>query len=73
MKKLNQILSLFFIISLNGASVFPQLRFIPKALPFRLEQVQLLDSPFKHAMELDAEVLLKISPDRLLHNFRKNA
>ena len=44
-----------------------------QALPFRLEQVQLLDSPFKRAMELDARVLLELEPDRLLHSFRQNA
>src|SRR5215204_3619454 len=44
-----------------------------RALPFRLNEVRLLESPFKRAMELDAVVLLKIEPDRLLHNFRKNA
>jgi DUF1680 family protein len=50
-----------------------QLSFRPKAAPFSLSDVRLLDSPFKRAMELDVEVLLKIKPDRLLHNFRKNA
>jgi hypothetical protein len=44
-----------------------------QAFPFQLNQVQLLDSPFKKAMTLDAEVLLKLEPDRFLHNFRKNA
>jgi uncharacterized protein len=44
-----------------------------KAVPFRLEQVQLLDSAFKKAMELDAAFLLELEPDRFLHNFRKNA
>ena len=44
-----------------------------QALPFRLDQVQLLDSPFRRAMELDAGVLLRLEPDRLLHNFRQNA
>src|SRR5262245_1348259 len=44
-----------------------------RAYPFELNEVQLLDSPFKRAMELDVEVLLKINPDRLLHNFRVNA
>jgi len=33
-----------------------------KAMPFRLEQVQLLDSAFKKAMELDAAFLLELEP-----------
>lgn len=38
--------------------------------PFPLSQVQLLDSPFKEAMERNAEYLLSLEPDRLLHNTR---
>ncbi|HEY7090914.1 MAG TPA: beta-L-arabinofuranosidase domain-containing protein, partial [Tepidisphaeraceae bacterium] len=44
-----------------------------KARPFRLEDVRLLDGPFKHAQELDKQYLLSLDPDRLLHNFRVNA
>jgi hypothetical protein len=40
------------------------------AVPFALADVQLLDSPFKKAMELNANYLLSIDPDRLLHNTR---
>lgn len=40
---------------------------------FPLEQVRLLDGPFKHAMDLDAQYLLALDVDRLLHNFRINA
>jgi len=35
--------------------------------------VQLLDSPFKQAMERNAAYLLSLEPDRLLHNFREYA
>jgi DUF1680 family protein len=73
MKRLIRIQILLIVFSLTAADVLAQIHFTPKALPFRLDQVQLLDSPFKRAMELDAAVLLKIEPDRLLHNFRKNA
>ena len=45
----------------------------PKAEPFSLKQVRLLDGPFKHAMELDQKYLLSLDADRLLHNFRVNA
>ena len=44
-----------------------------KAVPFDLSEVGLLDSPFKKAMQLDADYLLLIEPDRLLSWFRKEA
>jgi DUF1680 family protein len=40
---------------------------------FHLSDVRLLDSPFKQAMERNAEYLLSLEPDRLLHNARKYA
>jgi uncharacterized protein len=39
------------------------------AQPFVLEQVRLLDGPFKHALEMDQKYLLRLPVDRLLHNF----
>jgi uncharacterized protein len=45
----------------------------PKARAFELTQVRLLDSPFKRAMQLDANYLLRLEPDRLLSWFRKEA
>ena len=44
-----------------------------EAQAFRLEDVRLLDGPFKQAMMRDAEYLLRIEPDRLLSGFRKEA
>ena len=44
-----------------------------KAHPFQLTEVRLLDGPFKQAMQLDAEYLLRLEPDRLLSWFRKEA
>lgn len=44
-----------------------------QAAPFPLENVRLLDGPFKEAMERDARYLLDLEPDRFLHNFRKLA
>jgi DUF1680 family protein len=41
--------------------------------PFPPQDVRLLDSPFKRAMELDARYLLSLDPDRLLSWFRKEA
>ncbi len=44
-----------------------------KARAFPLEDVRLLDGPFKQAMELDRQYLLSLEADRLLHTFRLNA
>ncbi len=44
-----------------------------KAEPFRLQEVRLLDGPFRHAMELDRRYLRSLDPDRLLHVFRVGA
>ncbi len=44
-----------------------------EAEEFRLEDVRLLDGPFKHAMLKDADYLLRLDPDRLLSGFRKEA
>lgn len=43
------------------------------AQPFNLNEVKLLDGPFKKAMELNAEWLLSLEPDRFLAWFRKEA
>ncbi len=44
-----------------------------RAQPFPLQEVRLLDGPFRAAMERDAKYLLELEPDRLLHTFRLNA
>jgi len=41
-----------------------------QVVPFPLTDVRLLDGPFKQAQRLDAEYLLSLEPDRLLHTFR---
>jgi len=43
------------------------------AFPFKLNDVELLASPFKKAMELDAEWLINLNPDRLLYRYRVSA
>jgi uncharacterized protein len=43
-----------------------------KAKPFPLQDVRLLDGPFRDAMLRDQQYLLDLDPDRLLHNFRVN-
>ncbi len=60
----------------SGARVVPAAvanKVALKATPFPLQDVRLLDGPFKQAMQLDEQYLLSLDPDRLLHNFRVNA
>ncbi|UOG77494.1 glycoside hydrolase family 127 protein (plasmid) [Hymenobacter tibetensis] len=44
-----------------------------QAYAFELQQVKLLDSPFKVAEQADTKYLLKIEPDRLLADFREHS
>lgn len=44
-----------------------------QAYGFDLRDVRLLDGPFKRAMELDHQYLLRLDADRLLRNFRVTA
>lgn len=44
-----------------------------KAYSFNLREVKLMNSPFRHAMNMDSAYLLLIKPDRLLHRFHKHA
>ena len=41
--------------------------------PFPQKDVRLLDGPFLEAQKRDEAYLLKLEPDRMLHNFRVNA
>lgn len=64
--------------ALSGANANPHIAgFDGKAVlalrPFNLKDVRLLDGPFKEAQDLQAKVLLKYEPDRLLAWFRKEA
>lgn len=45
----------------------------PKAVPFALEDVRLLDGPYRDAMIRDQQYLLSLDQERLLHNFRVTA
>jgi len=51
----------------DGAAGSPAARFFP------LSQVRLGPGPFLDAQRLDADYLLRLEPDRLLHHFRVNA
>jgi len=44
-----------------------------KASPFDLQDVRLLEGPFRDAMLRDQKYLLELDSDRLLHNFRVTA
>lgn len=55
----------------NRMAVEPQIEI--KAYPITLQQVRLLDGPFKNAMDADRNWLLSLSPDRFLHRFHQNA
>lgn len=59
----------------SGLPVAPAVpdRVPARARPFPLEAVRLLDGPFRDAMQRDAQYLLELDADRLLHNFRVNA
>lgn len=58
----------------HAASPWAKENAVPlRAEAFPLDQVRLLDGPFKHAMELDAKYLLSLNSDRLLSWFRKEA
>jgi len=45
----------------------------PKAVPFALGDVRLLDGPYRDAMVRDQQYLLSLDQDRLLHTFRVTA
>jgi hypothetical protein len=45
----------------------------PKAAPFSLHDVRLLDGPFKQAQDIAVNYLLSLDPDRLLARYRMEA
>lgn len=45
----------------------------PKARPFNLHDVRLLDGPFKTGQDIAVKYLLSLEPDRFLANFRKES
>jgi len=62
------------LIAAQSARADPDLSgAVPAARPFALGDVRLFDSPFRRAMERNADYLLSIEPDRLLHNTRRYA
>ena len=57
--------------SLQPAAVADKV--VAKAEPFDLREVQLLDGPFKHARDVNHQLLLKLDLDRMLYPFRREA
>src|SRR4030043_270795 len=71
---MNKLIIFFLVTScIAGSSfdLFAQNKLYPNEFP--LGDVTLLDGPFKHARDLNIEVLLKYDVDRLLATYRKEA
>lgn len=71
-----------FSLSTKAQSLYPgqheeklalQVKVPIKAYNFELEDVRLLDGPFKDNMMRESEWILSLAVDRLLHSFRTNA
>ena len=60
-------------VALADAPQNPVGRPVAKLQPFDMADVTLGDGPFLHAQRMTEAYLLKLQPDRLLHNFRLNA
>ncbi|MDA3927342.1 MAG: glycoside hydrolase family 127 protein [Prolixibacteraceae bacterium] len=71
MKKQHLFLAIFSCLVLHSINVFSQDKLYSNE--FSLDNVQLLDGPFKDARDLNIEVLLKYDVDRLLAPYRKEA
>src|SRR5690349_4373908 len=82
MKKICLLFSLFAVVYVHAQTYTPEknqpkMKVKPvvdiKAYSFNLSEVELLDGPFKKAMQADVNFLAKIEPDRLLADFREHA
>ncbi|WP_315760329.1 glycoside hydrolase family 127 protein [Sphingomonas sp. Y38-1Y] len=51
----------------------PSVAFTPKLQPFDMADVELHEGPFLHAQRMTEAYLMRLEPDRMLHNFRVNA
>lgn len=63
----------YIIIALLWAASSLNAQTVSKVQFFPLNKVELLDSPFKHAQDLDKQYLLELNADRLLAPFLKEA
>ena len=71
MKRITIILSLIFCGVLLFSTILAQEKIYSNT--FSLGEVKLLDGPFKHARDLNIQVLLKYNVNRLLAPYRKEA
>jgi DUF1680 family protein len=71
MKKLHALTFIIFLILVGCTEEKPQKYFY--ANQFELGDVQLLEGPFKHARDINIEVLLRYDVDRLLAPYRNEA
>jgi DUF1680 family protein len=62
-----------YVPEFNDARIKVKMATPIKAYSFNLNQVQLLNGPFKTAMKADEAYLLSINPDRLLSDFRSHS
>lgn len=68
------LLAVMFISTLHAGQEDKIQPVIPiKAQPFALDQIRLLDGPFKDNMLRNKKYLLDLEPDRFLHTFRLTA
>lgn len=71
MKNTHWLVVIFSCLIFSGSNVSSQNKLYSNEFP--LSDVTLLDGPFKHARDLNIEVLLKYDVDRLLAPYRKEA
>lgn len=73
MKNLKSVKSLLLSVALSATAGAAMSQDVLYPNTFSLLEVQLLDGPFKHAMDLNIDVLLQYDTDRLLAPFLKEA
>jgi len=71
MKKIRFAICALSLFLLANSHLFTQSKLYPNTFP--MGDVALLEGPFKHARDLNIEVLLKYNVDRLLAPYRKEA
>ncbi len=61
------------VLPFEGELAFTRRDVAPRAQPFPMTQVRLLDSRFREAQEWNRGYMQRLAADRLIHNFRLNA
>lgn len=61
------------VVLFTGSLFYGQAQIVQKVESFDIGNVRLLDSPFKHAEDLDLKYMLELNPDRLLAPFLREA